>query len=332
MKNEIILLFIKCYIVGFVLLFTACSSSIDVVVDEEGYCETKHYIIVFGDIQMYTYGWAIKYYQSSIDWIQRQVVNGVDICAVLEVGDVTQYNMERQWGAFRQTTETLAQKVPFFVCTGNHDYDWKGGGKIVDRQSTLINDYAHFPLSDESIVDYYDGTSLENYIARIRIGNENIYLLVLEFGPREDVLDWAIKCVKEHPMDRFLLMTHEWLDSRGKRMVDGTYAEIQFEGYSSYSTPEQIWDKLVKDNDNIFCVLCGHEENFSCFYETQNAFGRNVPQLLFNLQFLPNGGNGIVQIWQIEDSGRDFNICAYDTITDNWYLRDSTSYTVSIRY
>lgn len=331
MKNKKGLVFNKCCIIWYVLLFTSCNPAIDVITKEEEHNEI-HYIIVFGDIQMYTYGWAVKYYQSSIDWIQRQVNNGVDICAVLEVGDVTQNNKDKQWESFRQASESLAQKVPFLVCTGNHDYDWKENNKIVDRHSTQINNYAHFPLSDAAIVEYFEGNSLENYIARICMGNESLYLLVLEFGPREDVLTWAREYVKDHPRDRFLLMTHEWLDSKGKRMTDGTYAELHFEGYSSYSTPEQIWDKLVKDNDNIICVLCGHEENFSCFYQTRNSYGRDVPQLLFNLQFLPNGGNGIVQIWKIADSGRDFEICAYDTITDDWYLQDSTSYVVPLTF
>lgn len=176
------------------------------------------------------------------------------------------------------------------MCTGNHDYEWIENCKIFDRHSTLINDYAHFDLSDDVIIEYYEDNSLENYVARIRVGNENLYLLVLEFGPRTEVLEWADNYDREHESDRFILMTHEWLSSEGHRMATDTSAELHFSGYSSYSTPEYIWNNIVKDNNNIVCVLCGHEENFSCLYQTRNSFGRNVPQILFNLQFLPNGG------------------------------------------
>lgn len=83
--------------------------------------------------------------------------------------------------------------------------------------------------------------------------------------------------------ERFILMTHEWLSAQGIRLNAGTHAQLQFEGYSSYSTPEEIWNLLVKDNDNIVCVLCGHEKNFSCCYVSENNCGRKVPQIMFNL-------------------------------------------------
>lgn len=294
--------------------------------------DNEHYVVVFGDIQMYTYGWAIKYYQSSIDWILKQIDNGLDICAVLQVGDITQDNIESQWQAFRDVTISLAERVPFFVCTGNHDYQWKGASKIHNRNSTLINEYAHFPLADQSIVEYYEGNSLENYISKIHLGKDIINLLVMEFGPREKVVEWACSYVQNHNNERFILMTHEWLSAKGERMQTGTTAELQFEGYSSYSTPEVIWERLVKDNDNMACVICGHEENFSCLYQTVNAYGRPIPQILFNLQFLPNGGNGIVQIWSVKDNDDGFHVCAYDTLLEDWYLPESTSYYVPIRY
>lgn len=306
------------------IVIMSCGAK-EVLDDVDNSPDMSHYLIVFGDIQQYTYGSWIEYYKSSVDWITQQIDNNVDICAVLELGDVTENNKESQWKSFRENTEDLANRVPFFVCTGNHDYEWNSL-KIKDRNSTLINQYAHFKKADECIVDYYQDTSLENYVAQLSIGSRLIKLLVLEFGPREEVVNWARDYVQNHPNDRFILMTHEWLSAKGERMSTGTTAKLQFEGYSSYSTPEDVWNKLVKDHNNIVCVICGHEMNFSCMYSTQNSCGREVPQLLFNLQFQPHGGDGVVQIWKISDSENGFNICAFDTINKNWFLPDSTSY------
>lgn len=323
----------KCYVLFILFVMISLSCSIDNDVDDTIVLpSSSHYIIVFGDIQKYTEGSNIVYYDSSIDWIISQLDKGVDVCAVLEVGDVTQNNLDNQWAAFRESTIELANKVPFFTCTGNHDYEWKEQAKIHDRSTTLINKYAHFNRTDNQIVEYYSDSQLENYIAKIVIGDTPIYLLVLEFGPRMEVVEWARNYVRTFSSERFILMTHEWLSAQGIRLNAGTHAQLQFEGYSSYSTPEEIWNLLVKDNDNIVCVLCGHEKNFSCCYVSENNYGRKVPQIMFNLQFLPNGGDGIVQIWKISDNEQSFNICAFDTKNQSWYLTDSTLYKVPLFY
>ena len=180
--------------------------------------------------------------------------------------------------------------------------------------------------------EYYQETSLENYVAQINVGSEILNLLVLEFGAREEVLEWASDYVKTHNDERFILITHEWLSESGIRIDTGSSAEQQFGGLSSYTTPEVIWNRLVRSNNNIICVLSGHERGFSHFYLTENDFGRQVPQILFNLQFLPNGGDGIVQVWKIADKDTDFEIFALDTKTGEKYLPDSTSYHVPFRY
>lgn len=307
----------------------------DSIIDVEGQIDTNisypHYIVVFGDIQYYIQGYSIYYYNLSLEWIKEQLLYN-DICAVLEVGDITQNNTDNQWNVFREATLSLANDLPFFVCTGNHDYEWKEEAKIHDRNSTLINQYAHFSKSDNSILYYYERNSLENYVAQIRVGKDYLYLLALEFGPRKQVLNWAVDIVKHHKDKRFLLMTHEWLSATGERMSSGTHAELQFDGYSPYSTPEEIWNILVKNNDNIIAVLCGHEKYFSCMLLSENDYGREVPQIMFNLQFLPNGGDGIIQIWKICDNDYSFDICAIDTKTGERFLPDSTSYRVPFRY
>lgn len=316
-----------CYF--FLIIFLLSSCCVDVQCQELT-VDNNHYLIVFGDIQQYT-KFEIDYYKSSISWIIGQIDKGDDICAVLEVGDVTNDNWESQWGVFRDCTKDLACLVPFYVCTGNHDYDWDFS-KIRDRSSSLINQYAHFRESDKHIVEYYQESSLENYIAQIKLGNNYFYLLVLEFGPRPEVLTWATDFVREHKNERFILMTHEWLDSNGERMEIGTHAEIHFKGCSPYSTPEDVWNLLVNNNDNIVCVLSGHEKAFSCVHLSENVFGRKVPQILFNLQFLPNGGDGIIQIWKFSDNSDSFFVYAYDAINGQYYKSDSSTFCVPFLY
>lgn len=292
----------------------------------------SEYLVVFGDLQSYTLSsFNMRYYDVSISWIIEQLRLKKQIRSVLIVGDITETNSLEQWSCFRDSSYPLAKIIPIYSCTGNHDYEWDETSRIHSRSSTHINSYAHFPTTDSGIVSYYQNKSLENYVARLNINNYDLYLLVLEFGPREEVISWAKRIVEEHSDSRFILLTHEWLTSRGHRISKGSsYAEAHFHGFSSYNTPEDIWNTLVKPNDNILCVICGHN-GFSAKLLSENDAGRQVPQILFNLQSLQNGGNGLIQIWEFPEESDFVNVCAFDTKNSRWFLPDSTAITFKIR-
>lgn len=288
------------------------------------------YVVVFGDLQAYTVSKTyMKYYDASISWLMNEKGNGKSIKAVLQVGDVTETNSVSQWNLFRASTESLSAVLPYYTCTGNHDYTWDIQSKVRDRNSTLINDYAHFEFTDRNIEEYYDRNSLENYVATFEIHGERIYLLVLEFGPRKEVLQWAKNYVEYNKNKRFIIMTHEWLTRNGQRVNGGSHAESQFSGYSTFCTPEELWNELVAPNNNIICVLCGHN-GFSAKLFSENIGGRKVPQILFNLQYQENGGNGLIQLWEFPTKSDSVKIYAYDTINRERYMEDSTF--VSFKY
>ena len=309
----------------------SCSSKNDLDAEVDvNLSKNSDYLIVFGDLQVYTENpHDLKYFEKSVNWLSTQINGGINIIASLQVGDVTEANREYQWKNFYDVVKKLNNQIPFFTCTGNHDYNWNNF-IIKNRDVTLITKYGHFPLVDNQIVCYYENNSLENYIAYLP-EPLNAYLIVLEFGPRKEVLEWAIKYVNNHEDDRFILMTHEWLTHDGERVGSGSYAEAQFSGYSSFSSPEDIWLSLVKPNDNIICVLCGHN-GFSAKLFSENDSGRMVPQILFNLQYQDNGGNGLVQVWEFPSGSVFVNICAYDTINKKWYMPDSTSVSFKFKY
>lgn len=288
----------------------------------------SQYIIVFGDLQVYTQGPFIGYYQSSCTWIRKQFDNGIIIKSILQVGDVTQNNTTSQWSLFWSESQGLSSVIPFFVCTGNHDYSWSSS-KIYDRSTTRINDYAHFPLVDDRISCYYEEGDMSNYVA-VLLPEKKISLLALEFGPREEVVDWALDYVSKHSEELFIVMTHEWLNAKGQRISEESDAELQLKGYSSFSTPEQLWKRLVEPNDNILCVLCGHE-GFSKTLFTKNDRGRDVPQIMFNLQYLPHGGDGLIQIWEFPDNSNEIKICAFDTVRNSWHQPHLTSVSFTYR-
>lgn len=291
--------------------------------------ETSSYFVILGDLQSYMNDNNIAYYEKSISWIKCQIENGINIKALFQVGDITENNSINQWQLFRDKTIILESMVPYFVTTGNHDYDWDNF-KIKERNSTHVSEFARFKCADDRIVSLFESNKIDNYVSEI--DNESrLYLISLEFGPREEVISWAEDYVLRNPDSVFILLTHEWLTRFGERVSSNSYAEAQFSGYSTYSTPEQLWNRLVKPNDNILCVLCGHN-GFSAKLFSKNTTGRDVPQVLFNLQYQNNGGDGLVQLWEVPAQSDSVYICAYDTINNDWYMPDSTSISFRIRY
>ena len=326
---------LKCYYPVICLtffLFVSCAKDKhNIIIENDVIKERSEYIIVLGDIQEYTYriDW-LSGYVKTMDWInsQQKMKEGLFKC-ILQVGDVTNTNAVYQWQNFYFTTTEVADKIPFIVCTGNHDYNWNGG-IIYDRSSTMINLYGLFPLTYQNIVAFYEEEKIENIVVFNEIFGERYDILVLEFGPRTEVVEWANEYVSSHPERKFILMTHEFLTKQGERISSGSFAAAQIRN-STWSSPEDVWQKLVKDNDNIVCVLCGHN-GFSEQLYSENTAGREVPQILFNLQYQENAGDGLIQLWEFTENSDSVSVKVYNTIKRKFHPDPSTSFKFRYRY
>ena len=286
------------------------------------------YIAVLGDLQMYTNGngWH-EYYRSTMDWILFQYFDEINFNCILQVGDITNNNYKYQYDLFYKYTVPLAEYIPYIACIGNHDYFRDSYNLIHNRNNTLFSDYTSFNLTDSLIVSRFEEGRMENIIIKNEIAGEPYYIITLEFGVRDEVLMWANEFVKQYKDYKFILMTHEYLTGKGERIDHDSYAESQLR-YLTRNSPEQVWQKLVKNNDNIFCVLCGHNGFFTHLL-SENASGRLVPQILFNLQYQKNGGDGLVQLWEFPQNSDSVNIRVYNTVLQEW---DTRMDVLKIRY
>lgn len=323
----------KLYILFLELCFCSCvkePSEVFPLTDEDGSLKNDSaYIVVLGDIQEYT-TFYMPYLNHTMNWIRAQKLGGEAIDCILQVGDVTNTNNIAQWSHFYNATASVADEILYITCTGNHDYDWDRNQKINDRLSTRINEYASFPLTYAHIVAAFEPGRMENIVVKTTIGDFPCNILVLEFGPQAEVVEWANQYVIAHPDEKFILMTHEFLTGKGIRIASGSYAERQFHN-TTWSSPEQVWQNLVKDNDHIICVLCGHN-GFSAQLFSENSAGREVPQILFNLQYQENGGDGWVQLWEFPVQGDSVSVSVYNTIRREVHSDPATSFKFRYRY
>lgn len=290
----------------------------------------SEYIIVIGDIQESTQTWEnLEYLIYSLDWIRNQQNHYGNIKCLLQDGDITNNNLNWQWDMALNAFHHLKDSTMYVWCTGNHDYTWGGENNftINDRNSSLLDDYlVDNHLLNSNIIAWNKNGSYHNIVVKNMVKGERLDIISLEFGTPPEVITWAAEYVRSNPTRRFILMTHEYMTRAGERVSDDqSYAKSQFVEYP-HTGPEYVWENLVYPNDNILCVVNGHN-GFCKYLETKNAKGRMVPQILFNLQYQENGGDSMIQLWEFPKHENRVVIKVYNTLKQIFPEPESTSFT-----
>lgn len=265
-------------------------------------------------------------------------IGRLNMKAVLCTGDLVEQNeiripdgvngnqtSEEQWKAASQAFARLDNKIPYVICTGNHDY----GYEKAENRLCRFPDY--FPSERNSswrkslveVGNNYQGIpTLENAAYEIETDTWGKLLIVsLEFAPRDEAIEW-VKTITEKPKykdHKVILLTHSYLAWNGKRH--------EKEGYKIYPANygEAIWQKLVYPSSNICMVICGHECEIAPFKDNvsfrvdKNAAGKEIPQMMFNAQTADgfwhgNGGDGWLRIMEFMPDGQTIKIKTFSPL------------------
>lgn len=287
------------------------------------------YIAVFGDIQFYTNHQYVDLFKRSLNWIEY-AKEKMGILCVLHTGDIVQTNSALdEWGCFAKAMTNFS--VPFISNIGNHDYQWSAHSLINDRMNTHFNEYVQFPLVTSRIEAAFEAGRYENIVVRNEINGQRYDILALEFGPRKEVVEWANEWVKSHADIKYILMTHEYLEKGGGRRTSGIYSAAQFRN-TTYTTPEGLWNQLIKCNDNIVCVLCGHVGGLYAVTYDDNDFGRSVCQIQHNIQGSAYRYDNWLMMWEFPEDSDDANVFILNTATGKLFDSTDALFTFKYRY
>ena len=165
--------------------------------------------------------------------------------------------------------------------------------------------------------------SLENAAFEFTDPNWGKLLVITsEFAPRDEVLDWAkeLAAKSQYKEHKVIFMTHSFLQER-------TAERIKEESYTIMprNWGQAVWEKLVEPSGNIFMVICGHTgrpgdfENSVAYRVDKNSVGKNVHQMMFNVQILGggwegNGGDGWLRILEFMPDGKTIKIKTYSPL------------------
>lgn len=296
-------------------------------------------MILLGDPQGY-----IKYdinqplFELQTAWIADNIDN-LNIKAVLCTGDLVEQNenlvMNRNmlnqtsremWESVSRSFSRLDNRVPYIISCGNHDYGYRSS----ENGKTHFPDY--FPVErNRSWYDcltavYPNRNGVESLENAAFLFNDPVWgqLLVVcnEFAPRDEVLAWTLGLINE---DRFkdakvIYITHSLLNERDAARTDNEPYNIKPANWG-----RQVWEKLIYPSRNIVLALCGHEGDTGDFEDSiayrvdKNSSGRDVHQMMFNVQTLGggwegNGGDGWLRILEFMPDGSTISVRTYSPL------------------
>lgn len=290
----------------------------------------SEYIAVFGDIQYYTNAGSINLFKHSLQWITKQVDDGSKFNCVLHTGDVTDNcNLSLQWKYFGEAIDGLYQKVPFISAIGDHDYKWPDSVHIPDREDTYFSWFLSLPTT--RVVAYFEPDRMENVVVANFIHGKPYYILCLEFGPRKEVVEWASGFVSSHPDIKFILLNHEYMENGGGLRVKNLKCTIRIQK-SSYTTPTQLWERLVKPNDNIAWVICGHVGSLYSYMVEKNDQGREVPQIQHNIQATAYMNDNWLMLWEFPKDSDKASVKIVNTASGELYDGKEELFSFKYRY
>jgi hypothetical protein len=261
-------------------------------------------VVLLPDTQFYSEKYPETFVAQTM-WI-RERVKADNIRFVVSLGDIVQNGgIERQWQNADEAARILDGVVPYSSVPGNHDVL---KGKTITRDSALFNKYFG-PQRFEKQPWYggHWGAGNDNNYCTFRAAGRDFLVLSVEYAPRDEVLAWAAEICQKHPDHNVLLATHSYLNLQGRIAAVAKVAD------STSNSGQQMWDKLVRKQPNIFMVACGHVGGVNLLVSKNDAGGQ-VIEILTDYQNLAEGGQGWLRTMRFVPAENKIYVEAYSPL------------------
>ena len=302
-------------------------------------------LVILPDTQYYSEFTPPEVFLSQTQWIAANQ-DEFNIQFVLHEGDIVQNNVPEEWENARQAMSILSDTdVPYALAVGNHDM---GDNGTANNRNTLVNNY--FSLTDyvnSETVGYYQPNRLENTYHTFSAGGEDYIVLSLEFGPRDEVVDWADQVLSDYPERTGILLTHAYMYSDDTRYDWQSKGESQFWNPHAYGVAnlpggvhdgEELWQRLVRKHENMAFVFSGHVLNDGTGLLTSIGDNGNVVhQILANYQRqvdnyeeLGLGGGTYLRLLEFLPDNETVQVRTYSPYFDEYLTDDDQQFTLSL--
>ncbi|MGE9269502.1 MAG: metallophosphoesterase, partial [Verrucomicrobiales bacterium] len=224
------------------------------------------------------------------EWI-AEFANTLGCPMTIHLGDVVdRASNTDEWAHANAAMGILDQaNVPYSVLAGNHDVrsssEWSG-----DRT-----------LSNELYLDYFDAARAQqqstfqgisddgfNQYHIFEFQGQQFLNIALSWQADQDSVEWAQGILDTYPNLPVILSTHNFLavESDGKTAASTDYGEF-------------LWENLIRNNDQIFMGIGGHNHGSAHRLRT-NDFGNEVLEVVVDYQMAYQGGNGYLRLCEFD--------------------------------
>jgi len=245
-----------------------------------------------------TQGYSASYptiFSGQTQWIVNNIASQ-NIAFVTHLGDIVDDSTSTtQWNRADAAMDLLDGKVPYSACMGNHDS--VGPGYVT-----------YFGPDRYAGQEWYGGSS-ENKLSHYQCfsaGGYEFLHLNLQYSPNADTLAWAQSVIDAHPGLPTFISTHDYLGTTGRSVLG-----------------QSIWQKLIKDNPQVFMVLNGHWHG-ELMQTSLNSTGGRVVEMLSDYQDYSRGGDGYLRDIFFDVANGRIDVKTYSP-TQNAYLTDADS-------
>ena len=214
--------------------------------------------------------------------VQRRAADNIVFLA--QLGDLTEHGTEQEMALVGETFRSVDGRVPYSVLAGNHDVtsatdDQRGptpytrnfGPERFQRQST------------------FRGASADGYNSahQFTAAGRDWLVLALDWRISDDGLSWANEVLRQHRAVPTIVTTHDmaYSDDAGRAFLS--------------RNGRRLWSGLIRDNDQVFLTLNGHDWPPGRGVLTNTA-GHDVHVHIANYQDRYYGGAAMLRLYRFD--------------------------------
>ena len=278
-------------------------------------------IAVIPDSQYYLaqaqLGGTFDMFKAQIDWIkQNQVKN--NIAYVAHLGDITEHGdnpvtARSEWYLAQKAIYGLENPVsiPYGLAVGNHD-EFPNQYPVTGT-THFYNKYFGVPhFEGRSYYGGHYGNNNNNHYDLFSAGGVDFIVLFLEFDghneEQKDVYNWANEILRKYVDRKAIVVSHSILFYNPVKGSNSPEAPFNTEGKAIYQS--------LKENPNLFMMICGHVGDNGEGYREDTWNGHTVRSFLSDYQSRPNGGHGMMRLYTFSVKSNTISVRTFSPYTN----------------
>ncbi|PYE79104.1 calcineurin-like phosphoesterase family protein [Xylophilus ampelinus] len=237
-------------------------------------------------------------FATQTQWIAANA-RALNIQFTIHLGDVVdQVGKPEQWKVADGAMQVLeVAKRPYSVLAGNHDVlndvdyaidavNGTDAGRILANEPYL-QWFGTARAQRQSTFGGRDPSGFHEYHV-FEAQGQKFMVLSLSWRISPAAITWAREAIARNPTLPVILVNHQLLN-------------IATDGVSPLETDygKMLWERLIRDNDQIFMTLNGHHHGAARLTKT-NDFGRAVEEMVVDYQMAYQGGNGLMRLYEFD--------------------------------